>query len=106
MPSYERTRRMTATALPRTTPAPARASAPRLAVVREREGSRRFINVIVALAGIAVAAPLMAVIAVLVKLTSRGPLLYTQTRVGVDRRNPDLPSGNGRRASDYGGRPF
>ena len=86
---------------PTTYPAPAVSHPP-----REREGSRRFVNVVVALTGIVIAAPLMAVIALAVKLTSRGPLLYTQMRIGVDRRTPLHPSGNGRRNTDHGGKPF
>lgn len=39
-----------------------------------------------ALVGMILVAPLMMVIAILVKLTSRGPVFYTQDRVGVDRR--------------------
>jgi lipopolysaccharide/colanic/teichoic acid biosynthesis glycosyltransferase len=48
----------------------------------------------------------MACIAVLLKLTSPGPILYTQTRVGLDRRAPRHPLGNGRRFKDAGGKPF
>ena len=48
----------------------------------------------------------MAAIALLIKLTSRGPVFYTQMRVGIDRRTPGEPSGNTRRHLDHGGRPF
>jgi lipopolysaccharide/colanic/teichoic acid biosynthesis glycosyltransferase len=48
----------------------------------------------------------MLIIALLVKLTSRGPVLYTQTRVGLDRRDPIDPSHNRRRQLDMGGQPF
>ena len=68
--------------------------------------ARRLLNVIVAVLGLIIAAPVMAVIAVLVKLTSPGPIFYRQVRVGTDRRNPRLPVGNHRRAIDYGGAPF
>src|SRR5688572_5730257 len=57
--------------------------------VRPREGSEtatRAVNVVVAFIGLIVASPLMVVVALLVRLTSRGPVLYSQTRVGVDRR--------------------
>ena len=47
---------------------------------------RRLLNVMVALAGVILTAPLMAVIAVAVKLSSKGPVLYKQTRIGLDRR--------------------
>ena len=39
-----------------------------------------------AVVGLALVAPVMLLVAILVKLTSRGPVLYTQTRVGLDRR--------------------
>jgi lipopolysaccharide/colanic/teichoic acid biosynthesis glycosyltransferase len=68
--------------------------------------ARRVLNVVVAIFGLVVAAPIMTVIAMAVKLTSPGPILYRQVRVGVDRRNPRLPVGNHRRAIDYGGAPF
>ena len=68
--------------------------------------ARRILNVVVAVFGLIVAAPIMTVIAMLVKLTSPGPIFYRQVRVGVDRRNPRLPVGNHRRAIDYGGAPF
>src|SRR5262245_61752871 len=48
---------------------------------------------------------MMFLIAALIKLTSRGPILYTQTRVGVDRREL-LGSTNHRRTQDQGGKPF
>lgn len=70
------------------------------------EGTRRALNVAVAVIGLVIAAPLMLGIAILVKLTSPGPILYRQVRVGVDRRHPDIPAGNHRRTIDYGGAPF
>jgi lipopolysaccharide/colanic/teichoic acid biosynthesis glycosyltransferase len=42
----------------------------------------------------------------LVRCTSRGPALYTQTRVGLNRREPLDASRNHRRQSDIGGQPF
>jgi lipopolysaccharide/colanic/teichoic acid biosynthesis glycosyltransferase len=62
--------------------------------------------VAVAAVGLVVAAPVMLVIAVLIKLTSPGPVLYKQTRVGIDLRRPETAGGNGRRTQDHGGRPF
>ncbi len=73
---------------------------------RGLERSRRLINVVVAAIGLVLAAPLMAVIAVLVKLSSPGPVFYCQTRVGLDRRQGRPDTNNGRRKVDYGGRLF
>jgi lipopolysaccharide/colanic/teichoic acid biosynthesis glycosyltransferase len=49
--------------------------------------------------------PVMLLVALLVRITSRGPVLYTQTRVGLDRRHTVLGQ-NHRRERNLGGRPF
>ncbi len=74
--------------------------------VRNSERLHRALSVAVALIGIAATAPLMALIALAVKLTSRGPVLYMQTRVGIDRRTGATSSSSNRRQADNGGRPF
>ena len=62
----------------------------------------------VALAALAVLAllPVFVLLAVLVKLTSRGPVFYLQERVGLDRRTPGPGPHNHRRTRDLGGAPF
>ena len=70
------------------------------------ELGRRALNVAVAATGLVLTAPLMAVLAVLIKLTSRGSVFYTQTRIGLDRRRPGVPAGNNRRFQNHGGKPF
>ena len=45
-------------------------------------------------------------IAVLIRLTSRGSVFYLQERVGLDRRLPGPGPHNHRRTRDLGGRPF
>jgi lipopolysaccharide/colanic/teichoic acid biosynthesis glycosyltransferase len=70
----------------------------------QREKARRGLNVAVAALGLVVTAPVMAVIALAIKLTSRGPVIFSQTRVGVDRRR--YFGGNHRRQVDIGGHPF
>ncbi len=65
----------------------------------------RALNVAVAALGLVISAPLMAAIAVAIKLTSRGPVIYSQMRVGIDRRTPG-EAGNSRRQHDAGGKPF
>ena len=74
------------------------------AQAESREGVRRALNAIVAAIGLVVAAPIMLVVAILVKLTSPGPVFYRQTRVGIDRRGAS--GGNHRRTVDLGGKPF
>lgn len=71
------------------------------------ERIRRALNILVAAIGIIVAAPVMLIVAVLVKLTSPGPVIYKQPRVGIDRRGNRGPgSDNYRRQADHGGRLF
>ena len=69
----------------------------------------RGLNVLVALVGLVLTAPLFLVIAIAVKLDSSGPVFFRQLRVGVDRRGGDpntaCPGAN-RRTDDLGGRPF
>ncbi|MBA3443706.1 MAG: sugar transferase [Gemmatimonadales bacterium] len=73
---------------------------------RSSEWSRRGVNVILALVALVVMMPIMLLIGVLVWLTSRGPILYTQVRVGLDRRAPASGFQNHRRQLDMGGQPF
>ena len=71
-----------------------------------QEWVRRGINVILALIALVVTMPIMILVALLVRLTSRGPILYTQVRVGLDRRAQASGPQNHRRQHDLGGQPF
>jgi lipopolysaccharide/colanic/teichoic acid biosynthesis glycosyltransferase len=66
----------------------------------------RTLNFVLALLGLVASLPLLLIIALLVKLTSRGPVFYTQLRVGLDRRLPVDGIQNRRRELDIGGQPF
>src|SRR2546422_10608972 len=72
---------------------------------RERQ-ARRLLNIAVATVGLVLTLPLMLGIALLIKLTSPGPVLFTQTRVGLDRRALSRMGGNTRRRIDLGGHPY
>ncbi len=99
------------------TPVPRSRSAAVPAIAAELPLSRderviRALNVAVAMLILILSLPAWLLIAIAVKLTSRGPVFYTQVRVGLDarsaadRRNtPGRPTPP-RRASDMGGRPF
>jgi lipopolysaccharide/colanic/teichoic acid biosynthesis glycosyltransferase len=63
-------------------------------------------NVLVAAIALFVALPLLLLIALAIKLTSRGPVFYTQERVGLDRRVAGPKPENSRRVRDLGGKPF
>ncbi|MES2523933.1 MAG: sugar transferase [Gemmatimonadota bacterium] len=74
---------------------------------RERsELVSRIFNCTIALLMLVLVAPVMLIAAVLIRLTSRGPVLYTQTRVGIDRRWNRTWALNERRREDLGGIPF
>jgi lipopolysaccharide/colanic/teichoic acid biosynthesis glycosyltransferase len=67
----------------------------------------RAMNVIIASFALVLASPVMLVLAALVKLTSSGPIFYSQPRVGIDRRRlPPDPNIYDRRTRDLGGAPF
>lgn len=114
-PSFSRARART---LPRVQAMTAlteiRSERPRLSPVprtpfwpRDREQwDRRLLNIAAATVGLVLTFPLLLVIAALIKLTSRGPVLFTQTRVGLDRRALSNAGGNTRRHTDQGGRSF
>ncbi|HEX3866101.1 MAG TPA: sugar transferase [Gemmatimonadaceae bacterium] len=73
---------------------------------RERsELVSRALNLVVAVIALIVTMPIMLLVALAVRLTSRGPVLYTQIRVGVDRRFRETTKDD-RRGYDYGGRLF
>jgi lipopolysaccharide/colanic/teichoic acid biosynthesis glycosyltransferase len=78
------------------------------AVVQEEAdvAALRAMNVIIAAIALFVALPLLLLIALAIKLTSRGPVLYTQERIGLDRRRSGTDTSNHSRTRDLGGRPF
>jgi lipopolysaccharide/colanic/teichoic acid biosynthesis glycosyltransferase len=77
-----------------------------LVVPRPRsERVSRALNVVIATVGLILGSPLIVLIALAVKLTSKGPVLYSQLRVGVDRRSR-FGKADDRRVCDLGGKPF
>jgi lipopolysaccharide/colanic/teichoic acid biosynthesis glycosyltransferase len=70
------------------------------------EAVRYTVNALLAALALVIVSPVMLLVALLVKLSSRGPVLYTQTRVGLDRRRDRGFGDNHRRALDLGGKPF
>lgn len=71
-----------------------------------RERARRVLNVVVAGVGLVITLPVWAIIAIAIKLTSRGPVFYMQERVGLDLRASQPHHDDPRRRVDLGGRPF
>ena len=77
------------------------------ALLRSRsEMANRALNVVLASIALLVLMPVFLLIALVVKLTSPGPVLYTQTRVGIDRRSRRALALYDRRARDVGGSVF
>jgi lipopolysaccharide/colanic/teichoic acid biosynthesis glycosyltransferase len=74
---------------------------------RERnEVASRALNFMVAAAALVVSTPLFVLVGALIKATSRGPIFYAQTRVGMDRRWRETLALHERRQEDLGGRVF
>jgi lipopolysaccharide/colanic/teichoic acid biosynthesis glycosyltransferase len=73
---------------------------------RERsETLSRALNVTLATVALVLLAPVVLLVAIAVRLTSKGPILYSQVRVGMDRRFREKTSYD-RRGYDHGGRLF
>jgi len=67
----------------------------------------RAANIAVALTSLVVLLPVIIVVALAIRLDSRGPAIYRQLRIGLDRRGRiDMRDRTGRRVNDLGGRPF
>ena len=66
----------------------------------------RVMNVIIASVALLILSPVLVLVALAVRLTSPGPIIYRQIRVGVDRRRNRLPAVYDRRAADIGGQAF
>lgn len=89
-------------------PAERSAASPRLeTTARGRsETANRVVNVVIAMIALIILAPVMALVAIAVRLSSPGPVFYVQTRVGMDRRRRPATAVFDRRQSDVGGRAF
>jgi lipopolysaccharide/colanic/teichoic acid biosynthesis glycosyltransferase len=83
---------------------PAAYGGPSTSVSTDR--ATRALNIFIAAVGLVLAMPLFLLIAVAIKLSSRGPVFYKQTRIGLDRRWNSAPSHEDSRMEDLGGRPF
>jgi lipopolysaccharide/colanic/teichoic acid biosynthesis glycosyltransferase len=64
------------------------------------------LNLLVALMAVVILLPVLLILAFLVWISSPGPVLYTQVRVGLDRREAAKRAQNHRRERNLGGRPF
>jgi lipopolysaccharide/colanic/teichoic acid biosynthesis glycosyltransferase len=85
-----------------------RTSAPTRTVVEadRSEIANRCVNVLLASTALVVLSPVIVIVALAVKLTSRGPVVYSQTRVGLDRRRHHIDALYSNRKQDQGGMVF
>ena len=70
------------------------------------EHLERTLNLAIAVTLLVLTFPVWLVIALVIKLTSRGPVFYNQVRVGIDTRAGSSIAQDPRRKVDLGGRPF
>ncbi|HYV97769.1 MAG TPA: sugar transferase [Gemmatimonadaceae bacterium] len=70
------------------------------------ELANRIMNVAVASIALLIVSPILIACAILIKLTSRGPVFYRQVRIGIDQRWKSATKEDDRRLRDLGGRAF
>jgi len=76
-------------------------------VPRERSDRlNRAMNLVLGGIALAVLSPFFVLVAIAIQLPSRGPIFYTQTRVGIDRRGRRELAIRERRLQDLGGAAF
>lgn len=86
-------------------------------LVMVNRGIKRAVDIVGAVVGLILSLPFMIILPILIKLDSRGPVFYTQMRVGVNRRKQDRrycqkvgigsdKRSRERRRADYMGQPF
>jgi lipopolysaccharide/colanic/teichoic acid biosynthesis glycosyltransferase len=66
----------------------------------------RPLNFVLAILALLLLSPVLLLIALAIKLSSRGPVLYTQERVGLNRRAGERDGEHPQRRHDLGGQPF
>jgi len=99
-----RTRRIDSPATPRSQPRTI--EVPEVIPQERNESLSRVFNFLVAAIALIVTLPLLILLSIAVKFTSRGPILYAQTRVGLDRRWRSTLALHERRLEDLGGQVF
>lgn len=85
---------------------PTEAPSQSIAAPHGSDSATRVLNIVVGVIGLLLTAPLFVLIAIAIKLTSRGPVFYKQTRIGLDRRWNRAPTHADSRIRDLGGSPF
>ncbi|MBA3555167.1 MAG: sugar transferase, partial [Gemmatimonadales bacterium] len=81
-------------------PDPSQAAVRVLELVPSAELLNRALNLLLAAIALLLLLPVLVLVALVVRLTSRGPVLYLQERVGLDRRELGRAAQNHRRGQD------
>ncbi len=79
---------------------------PTIVEAERSEIANRCVNVVLASVSLVVLSPVIVLVAIAVKLTSKGPVVYSQTRVGLDRRRHVIDALYSNRKQDQGGMIF
>ena len=90
-------------------PVPPQDDAPVLGAADLRYAARaeRVLDIVISSVALLVLAPFAVLVAIAILVDSRGPVLYRQLRIGIDRRGGYLDADAlSRRTADLGGRPF
>lgn len=95
---------------------PASVSRPAMLQAMFNRVIKRSLDIVGAVVGLVLTSPLWLLVPIVIKLDSHGPVFYTQTRVGINRRKQDRRCfnrtadqnrrGQDRRRVDYMGKPF
>ena len=90
------------------TPAPGPVDELGVTPAERLEWVTRVMNIVISAVALLLLAPVCVLVAFAVKVSSPGPVFYTQTRVGLDRRwrRPANEAPGERRVEDLGGQPF
>jgi lipopolysaccharide/colanic/teichoic acid biosynthesis glycosyltransferase len=104
-PAPRGVRRLDGTATP-VRPNPKVVEIPEVIPKERNEKASRVLNFVLAALALLVSTPVLLLVAIVVKVTSRGPILYAQTRVGLDRRWRSTLALHERRLEDLGGQVF
>lgn len=83
------------------------APAARESDLRYAARAERVLDVVISSLALLILSPFAVLVAIAIRLDSRGPILYRQLRIGIDRRDDLLDEeALSRRTADLGGRPF
>ena len=85
-------------------------AAPEVVIRPPNDLGHRVLNATLALIALSLLSPVILLIAIAIRVDTKGPILYRQLRIGLDRRGTERDGESSdafmRRTADLGGRPF